>query len=294
MSYGSKPTDGGHLMLSAEEAGHIRATDTVAARYIRPFLGAEEFINNTPRFCLWLVDATSADKVASPELKRRLAAVRAMRMQSSKVPTQLLAQTPHLFGEIRQTDKPYLLVPSVSSERRRIVPIGYMPAEVIASNLVFMLPNATPYHFGMLCSTMHNAWMRTVAGRLKSDYRYSNTIVYNNYPWPQPLADKHRQAVEAAAQAVLDARQLEFDRCAKAGQHASLALLYNPDTMPAELARAHAALDRAVDAAYGYKGGKDDASRVAFLFGLYQQLAAPLDVPARPTRRRRAKPLDNS
>jgi len=128
--------------------------------------------------------------------------------------------------------------------------------------------------------------MRTVCGRIKSDYRYSNTIVYNNYPWPEALADKPRQAIEKAAQAVLDARETEFGRCAQAGQHASMALLYHPDTMPAELARAHTALDRAVDAAYGYTGGKDDASRVAFLFGLYQQLAAPLA--AAPTRRRRA------
>ena len=141
----------------------------------------------------------------------------------------------------------------------------------------------------MLCSSMHNAWMRTVCGRIKSDYRYSNTIVYNNYPWPQASTDKQRLAIETAAKAVLDARQLEFDRCAQAGQHCSLALLYNPDTMPAELIKAHAALDKAVDAAYGYKGGRDDVSRVAYLFGLYQQLAAPVDVPlaATPQRSRR-------
>ena len=278
MVKGSQPTDGGHLLLTEAEAQNLRATDPVAARYIRPFLGADEFINNIPRYCLWLVDATSADKAASPELKRRLADVRKMREASPKKPTQALAATPHLFGEIRQTDVDYLLVPSVSSENRAFVPIGYMAANVIASNLVFMLPNATHYHFGMLCSTMHNAWMRTVAGRLESRYRYSNTIVYNNYPWPQAPTDKQQQAIETAAQAVLDARQLEFDRCAQAGQHCSLALLYNPDTMPAELVKAHAALDKAVDAAYGYKGGKDDASRVSFLFGLYQQLSAPLDV----------------
>jgi len=134
---------------------------------------------------------------------------------------------------------------------------------------------------------MHNAWMRTVCGRIKSDYRYSNTIVYNNYPWPQASTDKHRLAIETAAQTVLDARQLEFDRCAQAGQRCSLALLYHPDTMPAELIKAHAALDKAVDAAYGYKGGRDDASRVAYLFGLYQRLAAPLDAVPAPTRRRR-------
>ena len=234
-----------------------------------------------------LADATSADKAGSLELKKRLAAVRAMRSESSKAPTQLLAQTPHLFGEVRQPQSRYLLIPLHSSENRDFIPIGCFGPEVICGNANSMLPDATPYHFGMLCSTMHNAWMRAVAGRLESRYRYSNTIVYNNYPWPQALADKPREAIEKAAQAVLDARQLEFDRCAQAGQHASMALLYHPDTMPAELIKAHAALDKAVDAAYGYKGGRDDASRVAYLFGLYQRLAAPLDAVPAPTRRRR-------
>lgn len=288
MVFGSMPNDGGHLLLSEEEAAQIRATDVIAARYIRPFLGADEFINNQPRYCLWLVDATSVDKAQSLELKKRIAAVRLHRDQSSRAATQKLAQTPHLFGEIRQPQSDYLLVPSVSSELRRFIPIGFLHSETVASNLVFAVPEATLYHFGMLCSTMHNAWMRVVTGRLKSDYRYSNTIVYNNYPWPQALTDKARQAIEKAAQAVLDAREKEFARCAKAGQHASLAMLYHPDTMPAELAKAHAALDKAVDAAYGYKGGKDDASRVAYLFGLYQQLAAPLDATPAPTRRRHA------
>lgn len=278
MVFGNMPNDGGHLLLTAEEAAQIEATDSIAARYIRPFLGADEFLNNTPRYCLWLLDATSADKAASPELKLRLAAVRRLRVDSPRLSTQALAATPHLFGEIRQTDQPYILIPRHSSENRYFIPIGFLNSDVVCGDANSMIPNATRYHFGMLCSTMHNAWMRTVAGRLESRYRYSNTIVYNNYPWPQALTDKQRQAIETAAQAVLDARQWEFDRCAQAGQHCSLALLYNPDTMPAELVKAHAALDKAVDAAYGYKAGKDDASRVSFLFGLYQQLSAPLDV----------------
>lgn len=272
MDYGSKPTDGGHLLLSGEDAAEIRATDAIAARYIQPFLGADEFIHNTPRYCLWLAEATSADKAESPVLKQRLAAVRAMRSQSSKAPTQLLAQTPHLFGEIRQPENRYLLIPLHTSENRRFIPIGYFEPEVICGNANSMLPGATLYHFGMLSSTMHNAWVRAVAGRLESRYRYSNTIVYNNYPWPEALSDKQHAAVQAAAQAVLDARQGESDRCARAGQQASMALLYHPDTMPADLAKAHAALDRAVDAAYGYRGGRDDASRVAFLFDAYQKL----------------------
>ena len=277
------------MLLTAEEAAQIQATDSIAARYIRPFLGADEFLNNSPRYCLWLLEATSADKAVSSELRWRLAAVRRLRVDSPRLSTQALAATPHLFGEIRQTDQPYILIPLHTSENRAFIPIGFFNSEVICGNANSMIPNATRYHFGMLSSTMHNAWMRTVAGRLESRYRYSNTIVYNNYPWPQVPTDKQRLAIETAAKAVLDARQLEFDRCAQAGQHCSLALLYNPDTMPAELIKAHAALDKAVDAAYGYKGGRDDVSRVAYLFGLYQQLAAPVDVPlaATPQRSRR-------
>jgi hypothetical protein len=288
MGYGSKPTDGGHLLLSPEEAAHIRSSDPIASKFIHPFLGADEFINNTPRYCLWLPEATSADKAQSPELKTRLASVRAMRAQSAKAPTQLLAETPHLFGEVRQPSARYLLIPLHTSENRRFIPIGYFGPEVICGNANSMLPEATLYHFGMLSSTMHNAWMRAVAGRLESRYRYSNTIVYNNYPWPEGLSEQRRLAVEKAAQQVLDARELEFARCADAGQHASLALLYNPNTMPAELVKAHADLDRAIDSAYEYRGGREDASRVAFLFGLYQRLAAPMGVQsAAPARRKR-------
>ena len=202
-----------------------------------------------------------------------MAAVRSMRLASPKVPTQKQADTPYLFAEIRQSDGPYLLIPSVSSERRQYVPIGYLPADVIASNLVFMLPDAGLYEFGILGSALHNAWMRSVCGRLKSDYRYSNTIVYNNFPWP--TADKaQREKVCQAAQAVLDARALEEERCAAQGQSCSLADLYAPGNMPRELLKAHEQLDRAVDTAYASDGFKvalrAEADRVAFLLSLYQ------------------------
>ena len=276
MVYGSKPTDGGNLLLSQEDADAIRQNDPIAARYIREFLGADEFINKLPRYCLWLESSTEQDRADSPELRKRLEAVKAMRLASPKVPTQKLAAVPHLFGEIRQTDKPYLLIPSVSSENRPFIPIGYLQADVIASNLVFMLPNATLYHFGVLTSTLHNAWMRTTCGRLKSDYRYSNTIVYNNFPWPMPPkvlkenqppapVQQAQAAIENVAQEVLDARAVHPGK--------TLAWLYNPETMPANLQAAHAALDVAVDAAYGYTGKPDDASRVAFLFKAYQKLS---------------------
>ncbi|POR08000.1 DNA methyltransferase [Diaphorobacter sp. LR2014-1] len=289
--FGSMANDGGHLLLSAEEASDIRSSDPVAARYIRPFLGADEFINNTQRYCLWLADATSADKAHSPVLKARLAAVRLHRSSSSRSSTQNLANTPHLFGEVRQPNTRYLLIPRHSSENRQFIPIGYFDPNVICGDANSMLPDATLYHFGMLSSTMHNAWIRAVAGRLESRYRYSNTIVYNNYPWPEGLSEQRRLAVEKAAQSVLDARDLEFSRCAAAGQHASLALLYNPDTMPAELVKAHADLDRAIDAAYGYRGAKDDASRVAFLFSRYQRLVSPVATSsAAPVPRKRRAP----
>ena len=299
MNKGSQPTDGGHLLLSAEDEQAIRDTDPIAARYIRPFLGADEFLNNTPRFCLWLADMTDADLATSPELQRRTQAVKAMRLASPKVPTQKLAKVPHLFGEIRQPAGNYLLVPSVSSERRSFVPIGYIDSQVIVSNLAFAVPHATLYHFGMLNSTMHNAWTRAVCGRLESRYRYSNTVVYNNYPWPTP-SPAQQAAIETAAQAVLDARAQHADK--------SLAWLYDPDNLRKNksLQAAHDAVDEAVDEAYGYDKSNDDTSRVAYLFDLYEKLAlAPMLEPAeaptpdkkprqRSTRKPRQSPQESS
>ncbi len=276
MTKGSQPTDGGHLLLSQEEADDIRKNDPIAAQYIRPFLGAEEFLNNLPRFCLWLKNSTGTDRTKSPEIKKRIEAIRKMRSESTREATQKLAETPYLFGEIRQTDQPYLLIPSVSSELRKFVPIGYFSADVIASNLVFMIPNASLYDFGLLSSTFHNAWMRAVCGRLESRYRYSNTIVYNNFPFPVDVKPAAKKKIEDAAQAVLDARIIEEKRCEVAGQKCSLATMYAANNMPEELLKAHKKLDAAVDAAYNFTGKKDDAARVAFLFEKYQELVAPL------------------
>ena len=294
MTNGNKPTDGGHLLLSQQEAESIRENDPIAAKYIRRFLGSEEFINNIPRFCLWLKDSTSEDRIKSPEIKRRVDAVKSMRLASPKIPTQKLAETPYLFGEIRQKDGAYLAIPEVSSENRSYIPIGYLTNEV-ASNKIYMLPNANFYYFAILTSTMHNAWMRAVCCRLKSDYSYSNTIVYNNFPWPaftvgcaprtnpnqQPSDGAHSApynkyiiAIETAAQAILAARRAEETRCAEHGQKCSLAQLYAPNNMPEALRKAHNQLDKAIDAAYGYQGKKDDAARVAFLFERYQEQLA--------------------
>ena len=291
MVFGNMPNDGGYLLLTAEQAEVIRQNDPIAALYIRSFLGAEEFINGLERYCLWLKDSTSSDRKASPEIQRRMQAVKTLRLSSSREATQKLAEQPYLFGEIRQSDQSYIGIPKTSSERRAYLPIGFIEAEVIAGSELFAIQNATLYHFGILCSTMHNAWMRTVCGRLKSDYRYSNTIVYNNYPWPQDIKPEQQAKIEAAAQLVLDARASEENRCAEQCQKCSLAALYASGNMPTDLLKAHNQLDKTVDAAYGYKpvlskveeaalsraegGGKDDAARVAFLFERYQALISP-------------------
>ncbi len=274
MTYGNKPTDGGNLLLSQEEADFIHKNDPIALKYLRQFLGADEFINNLPRYCLWLKKSTAQDRKSSPEIQRRMEGVKAMRLASPKLPTKQMAEIPYLFGQIRQKDQPYLLIPSTSSEQRNFVPLGYFQSDVICSNANFMLPNASLFHFGILSSTFHNAWLRAVCGRLKSDYRYSNTIVYNNFPWPQTINPTQQAKIETAAQLVLDARTAEENRCAEQGQKCSLATLYAAGNMPTDLLKAHAQLDKAVDAAYGYKGGKDDASRVAFLFEQYQKLVS--------------------
>jgi hypothetical protein len=203
-----------------------------------------------------------------PLVSARVAAVEAMRAASADAQTRKDAKTPWLFQKIRQPTSDYLFIPSVSSETRSFVPIGYLSPNTIISNLAYALPNATLYEFGMLCSTMHNAWMRTTCGRLKSDYRYSNTIVYNNFPWPEKPNAKWRAAIEAAAQGVLNARTVD---------PSPLGDVYF--YMPPELVKAHRVLDRVIDAAYGYKGEKDDASRVKYLFELHQKITSPL-VPA--------------
>jgi hypothetical protein len=271
MIYGSKPTDGGFLLLSLEERNSLIEEEPQARQWIKQFLGAEEFISGIDRFCLWLIDCPPESLRRMPAVLTRIESVRKMRSASKKAPTRVLANTPTLFGEIRQPTDTYLLVPAHSSEIRLFIPIGYMPPDVICGNANFAIPNATPFHFGILCSTMHNAWTRSVCGRIKSDYRYSAGIVYNNFPWPEPT-EPQRAAIEAAAQTVLDART-KFPQ-------ATLADLYDPLTMPPELVKAHQTLDRAVDAAYGKTAFKTEAERVAFLFERYQQLIAPLGITA--------------
>jgi len=263
MKFGNQPIDGGNLILSPEEKNKLIHDDPSASAFLRHFIGADEYINNGERYCLWLKDAHPSELKKHPDVIRRLEATKEFRLSSERAATRVLANIPSRFAFVSHEETAYIIVPSVSSERRHFVPVGFMRPDVIASNLCLIIPNANIYNFGVLTSTMHNAWMRTVCGRLKSDYRYSAGIVYNNFPWPENPTEKQRQAIETAAQNVLDARD-KFPG-------SSLADLYDPLTMPPVLLKAHQTLDRAVDAAYGKTNFKSEAERVAFLFELYSK-----------------------
>lgn len=275
MDYGSKATDGGNLLLDSEEYKNLLEQEPLSAKYLRPFIGSQEFLNDTKRYCLWFNKCNlielNKDLKLMPLTSARIEEVKYFRLNSIDKATQKCAETPHLFQAIRQPNKgSYLLVPSVSSENRRFVPIGFLNHETVCSNLVFSLPNASLYHFGTLSSSMHNAFMRLTGGRLKSDYRYSNSIVYNNFPYPFMADDddaktiKAKETIAEAAQGVLDARQHYQDGSTDAPTLAQLYNTYMIDPYP-KLTAAHSALDKAVDKAYGYKGKGDDASRVEFL-----------------------------
>ena len=279
MLWGNKPTDGGHLLMSAEERDELLTQEPGAAPFVRPFISGGDFINGEQRYCLWLKGVDPAQLRQLPQVMARVEQVRQFRLDSKAATTRDFASFPTLFRQIAQPESDYLAVPEVSSERRPYIPIAFVSREVICSNKIQFVPDATPYHFGVLCSVMHMAWMRAVCGRLKSDYSYSNTIVYNNFPWPTPT-EKQQAAIEAAAQGVLDART-RFPS-------ATLADLYDPLTMPPELVKAHQTLDRAVDAAYGKSAFKSEAERVAYLFELYQKLTAPL-IPTATTKGKRGK-----
>jgi hypothetical protein len=280
--FGSMPNDGGSLLLKPEEKAELLAAEPNAAPWIKPFMGADEFLNNGERWCLWLKDCSPQMLAQLPNVQKRVEIVLQQRIKSTRPTTKALAATPTLFGEDRQPTGKYLLIPLHSSENRSFLPIGFFDRDVICGNANSLVPSATTYHFGLLSSTMHNAWTRAVCGRIKSDYRYSNTIVYNNYPWPSPSAAQ-LAAIETAGQAVLDARALHTGK--------SLAWLYNPETLPKNLQNAHDQVDDAVDEAYGYDKGNDDTSRVAYLFELYEKLTlAPLLAPSPPApKTRKAK-----
>ncbi|MDQ5925505.1 MAG: hypothetical protein QG554_447 [Pseudomonadota bacterium] len=281
---GNKPIDDGNYLFSTKERDAFIRQEPGSAKWFRRWLGADEFLNGYERWCLWLGECPPSELRAMPEAMKRVQAVKAFRLTSKSPPTQKLADTPTRFHVENMPDQPYLVLPEVSSERRAFIPFGFEQPATLCSNLVKVAPHARLYHLGVLSSTMHNAWVRYTCGRLKSDFRYSKDIVYNNFPWPDlpteaasdTPAQKARLAIEAAAQGVLDARA-QFQQ---GSEPASLADLYDPLSMPPQLLKAHNKLDATVDAAYALCGGKktwkNDADRMAFLFERYQHLTGLL------------------
>jgi len=238
-----------------------------AKKYFRPWYGSKEFINRSPRYCLWLGECSPAELRKLPLCMERVREVKEYRLQSTSAGTVKLAERPTRFHVENMPKGQYIVIPEVSSQRRRYVPMGFFTPNIFCSNLVKIIPDATLYHFGVLTSNVHMAWMRVVCGRLKSDYRYSKDIVYNNFPWPEP-STQQRQKIEQTAQAILDARALYPD--------SSLADLYDELTMPPELRKAHHQNDMAVMQAYGFTKGseayKSEAACVAELMQRYQKL----------------------
>ena len=267
---GNKPIDGGFYLFEKAEMEEFIKKEPASAPYFHPWYGSREFINQCPRYCLWLGDCSPSELRKMPECMKRVQAVRDYRLASPSAGTVKLADRPTRFHVENMPKGTYIVIPEVSSERRKYVPMGFMTPDILCSNLVKLVPDATLYHFGILTSNVHMAWMRAVCGRLKSDYRYSKDVVYNNFPWPNPTEAQKAQ-IEKTAQAILDARALYPD--------ASLADLYDELTMPPELRKAHQRNDRAVMAAYGITAGhpafSSEAACVAELMKMYQQLTAP-------------------
>ena len=270
MQFGSMPNDDGNLVLSDAEKQALIEKEPESESLVRPLLSAHEYLHGELRWCLWLEGVSPHVIKSLPEVKRRVEAVRTYRLKSSRATTKKLADSPMLFGEIRQPASRFVLVPRHSSENRRYVPISYFKPNYVPSDSCLFIEKATLYHFGVLSSAMHVAWVRQVCGRIKSDYRYSAKLVYNNFPWPESPSEKQVAAVETAAQGVLDAR----DEHLKKGS--TLADLYDSLGMPRALTKAHADLDRAVDRSYRSQPFTSDRQRVEYLFTLYERLAAPL------------------
>ena len=263
MTTGNRPADGGHLIIENNDYEDFISKEPNAIPYIKKLIGSAEFINNKKRWCLWLVGVSPAELRKMPEVMKRVQACKTDRENSPDAGRQKLAETPSLFRETNNPDK-YIVVPKVSSEQRRYIPIGFLDETTIPTDLVFTISDITIYHFGILTSNVHMAWMRAVCGRLKSDYRYSKDVVYNNFPWPTPT-DAQKTKIEETAQAILDARALYPD--------SSLADLYDETTMPPELRKAHQQNDKAVMRAYGFDiKTTTETSCVAELMRMYQKL----------------------
>lgn len=262
ISFGSMPNDDGNFLFKDEEKNKFLKEEPSAKKFIKPLISAREFLHNEKRWCLWLKDITPTELNSLKLVKERVAKVKDYRLNSKREATKKLAQTPYLFGEIRQPDTDYVLIPRVSSENRKYIPFAFFDKEVIVGDTCLCIPNATEYHFGILISEMHMAWMRQICGRMKSDYRYSNNLVYNNFPWPENIIPNKMRDVEKLAKLILEIRN-KYD--------SSLADLYDPLSMPKELLQAHKKLDKVVDLCYRSKPFKSEIERLGFLFELYDK-----------------------
>lgn len=265
---GSETTDSGNFMLSEEEKNELLKNYPQSESFVRTFQGGGDIINNRKRYCLWLRDVSPAAYRNIPLVMEKVQAVKDFRLSSKKERTRKWAEFPTLFSEDRQPENDFLVIPKVSSERRKYVPIAYLPSSVIINNTASALPNANLWYFGIITSLMHMTWLKYTCGRMKSDYIYSIQIVYNNYPWPKEPSDKNKKAVETKAQKVLDVRA-EF-------LESSLADLYDPLTMPPKLVKAHQELDKAVDLCYRPQAFTNETTRIEFLFDLYNEYTMPL------------------
>ena len=274
--FGNMANDDGNLIMhSEEELQEYVSFEPDGKKYIRSFVGSDELINGYYRYCFWLVDIKPSEFNHLPVLKKRIKEVRNFRLRSSRLATNKLADRPYLFGEIRQGVGKVLVIPRVSSENRKIIPLAFLDYNTIISDRCTFLNEATLFQFGILTSTMHMSWVRCVCGRLKSDYTYSNNIVYNNFPWPENPTEKQTKLVEEKAQKVLDTRK-DFLGLHASGTNSSLADLYDPLTMPPALVKAHQELDKAVDLCYRPQPFPNETKRIEFLFELYEKYTKPL------------------
>ena len=262
------PNDGGNFLFTDEEKIEFLKEQPNAAPFMKPLLSAHEFLNGKKRWCLWLVNIKPDQLRSLKKIQERVNKVKDIRSISTRTATQKLAAFPMLFGEIRQPKHRYILIPRHSSENRKYIPFGFFEPDYIASDSCLAVDNASLYEFGIMQSIMQMAWINYVCGRLKSDYRYSNELVYNNYPWPKAPSEKNKKSVEEKAQKVLDVRATFPE--------SSLADLYDPLTMPPALVKAHQALDKAVDLCYRPQAFPNETGRIEYLFELYNDYTMPL------------------
>lgn len=274
IAFGSMPNDGGNLLLEDKEKILLTENDNILSKYIRPLISGQEFLNGEKKWCIWLENFNPSEVSKSKELVNRINNVKELRSKSTREATKKLALFPYLFGEIRQPKTDYIFIPLTSSENRKIIPMGFIDKNSIANNTGSVIENSNLFHFGILQSSMHMAWVKNTCGRLKSDFRYSNEIVYNNYPWPENPTEKQVQLIKEKAQNVLDVRASFPD--------SSLADLYNPLTMPPALVKAHNELDKVVDAAYSKQNFSTESKRMEFLFELYEKYTADLFAKEKP------------